>query len=50
MGKHYDKDKEEAERKQQSNGKIPPGIRVSPKDPQSKHSAPEPDEPEEDEE
>jgi hypothetical protein len=51
VGKHHDKDKEEDERRQQGNGRVPPGTVVSPKDPQGKHSAPEAEDPEpEDEE
>lgn len=44
MGKHDDRDKEEAERKQQGNGQVPADTRISPKDPESKHSEPEDDE------
>ena len=47
MGKHEDRNKDEQERKQQSNGQVLPGTRISPKDPQGKHSAPEPEEEEE---
>lgn len=50
VGKHHDKDKEEDERKRQSNGQVPADTWVSPKDPPGRHSAPEPNEPEEDEE
>ncbi|MBV9140189.1 MAG: hypothetical protein JO115_04625 [Pseudonocardiales bacterium] len=49
VGKHEDKHKDEQERKRQSNGQVPPGTRISPKEPRGKHSAPEPDEPEKDE-
>jgi hypothetical protein len=44
VGKHEDRPKDEQEKKQQSNGQVPPGTRISPKDPQGKHSAPDPDE------
>lgn len=44
MGKHDDKNKDEQERKQQSNGQVSPGTRISPKEPEGKHSKPEPEE------
>jgi hypothetical protein len=44
VGKHDDRNKDEEERKQQSNGQVPPGTRISPKDPKGKHSVPEADE------
>ncbi|MGH3846871.1 MAG: hypothetical protein ACRDR6_29740 [Pseudonocardiaceae bacterium] len=44
MGKHDDKDKEEDERKQQGNGQVSADTRISPKDPEGKHSEPEDDE------
>jgi hypothetical protein len=44
VGKHDDRKKDEEEKKQQSNDQVPSGTRVSPKDPEGKHSAPEPDE------
>jgi hypothetical protein len=44
VGKHEDKHKDEQEKKQQSNGQVPPGTRISPKEPKGKHSAPDPDE------
>lgn len=40
MGKHHDKDKEEDERRQQGNGRVPPDTWVSRKDPEGRHSAP----------
>jgi hypothetical protein len=50
VGKHYDKNKEEDEKKWRDNGQVSPGTVVSPKEPRGKHSAPELDEPEKDEE
>lgn len=50
MGKHHDKDKEEAERRQQGNGQVPPDMWVSRKEPKGKHSAPEAEEDPEEEE
>jgi hypothetical protein len=44
VGKHDDKDNEESERKQQSNGQVSADTRISPKDPEGKHSKPEDDE------
>jgi hypothetical protein len=44
VGKHDDKDKEEDERKQQGNGQVSADTRISPKDPEGKHSEPEDDE------
>jgi hypothetical protein len=49
MGKHYDREKEEEERRRQGDGQVPPGTWISPKEPRGKHSTPEPDEPEKDE-
>jgi hypothetical protein len=49
VGKHHDKGKEEDERKQQGNGQVPAGTRVSPNDPQGRRSTPEPDESQENE-
>ncbi|MGH3798905.1 MAG: hypothetical protein ACRDTD_02010 [Pseudonocardiaceae bacterium] len=44
MGKHDDQNKEEDERKQQNNGQVPADTRVTPKEPEGKHSAPESEE------
>jgi len=43
VGKHDDKNKEEDERKQQGNGQVPADTRISPKDPQGRHGASEPE-------
>jgi hypothetical protein len=44
VGKHYDKNKEEEERKRQGDGQVPPDTWVSPKDPRGKHGTSEPEE------
>jgi len=43
VGKHYDKSKEEEERKRQGDGQVPPDTWVSPKDPRGKHGTSEPE-------
>ncbi|MGH3771872.1 MAG: hypothetical protein ACRDRW_10820 [Pseudonocardiaceae bacterium] len=50
MGKHYDKDGEEGDRRRLGDGQVPPDTWVSLEDPQGRHSEPEPDEPQEGEE
>ena len=39
MGKHDDKQRDEDERKQQSNGQPPPGTQISRKESEGRHSA-----------
>jgi hypothetical protein len=41
VGKHDDRKKNEDERKQQSNGQPPTGTRITPNEPDGRHSAPE---------
>lgn len=45
MGKHYDKDEEDDERKRLGDVQVRPDTWVSPKNPQGRHGEPEPDEP-----
>jgi hypothetical protein len=50
MGKHHYQDREEDERRLQDNSQVPSGPRVSPIELPGRHRAPEPTEPEKNEE